>query len=401
MVRLIVTSAYSIGSAPSELSIVSSTSARPSGGRPAVPAKMTSSILPPRRDLAPCSPITQARASTTLDLPEPLGPTMQVMPGSSCSVVVEANDLNPRSVRLLRYKAWISPHEGPVTREPLGNLGMPRGSGSGHTLPAAAAAIVDPRRPRGSLELLAGQSGCAERTVPSAAYAVTVIASTSSVVKPSDSQNIATPSATVASRTSPPASISRLATSSDTLQRPGDVPDGPVQSVLAVAHRRQLDVGAGGQLVPSPGAGAAHGEGAIAERHPAVSGHATVTEVEDRDGVARLGCQRLGAGGNPPVRTVELTAADVCGRGQVVRGHVHQLGPPCGVRRREQRGALLRQGDRESCGPDYRGCDAAERQPALAASSDPVTAGDHVGQGTVEGKIGGAVAQGLFEGVHR
>src|SRR5262249_12114610 len=88
---------------PSVLSIVSSTSARPSGARPDVPAKMTSSILPPRSDFAPCSPITQARASTTLDLPDPLGPTMQVMPGSSARVVDEANDLNPRSVRLLRY----------------------------------------------------------------------------------------------------------------------------------------------------------------------------------------------------------------------------------------------------------------------------------------------------------
>src|SRR3954466_892984 len=103
MVRLIVTSAYSIGSAPSLLSMVSCTSARPSGGRPDVPAKMTSSILPPRSDLAPCSPITQASASTTLDLPEPLGPTMQVIPGSSWRVVAEANDLNPRRVRLLRY----------------------------------------------------------------------------------------------------------------------------------------------------------------------------------------------------------------------------------------------------------------------------------------------------------
>src|SRR5690349_9678258 len=98
--------------------MVRTTSARPSGGRPAVPAKMTSSILPPRSDLAPCSPMTQARASTTLDLPEPLGPTMQVMPGSSWSVVAEAKDLNPRRVRLFRYtwaphgvtpgRAWVS-----------------------------------------------------------------------------------------------------------------------------------------------------------------------------------------------------------------------------------------------------------------------------------------------------
>src|SRR5919106_6226185 len=107
IVRLIVTSANSIGSAPSVLSMVRATSARPSGGRPEVPAKMTSSILPPRRDLTPCSPITQASASTTLDFPEPFGPTMQVMPGSSCSVVDEAKDLNPFRVRLFRYNVWL------------------------------------------------------------------------------------------------------------------------------------------------------------------------------------------------------------------------------------------------------------------------------------------------------
>src|ERR1041384_6352181 len=107
MVRLIVTSEYSSGSAPSVLSMVSETSARPSGGRPAVPAKMTSSILPPRRLLAPCSPITHASASTTLDLPEPFGPTMQVIPGSSWSVVAEAKDLNPFRVRLFRYNVGL------------------------------------------------------------------------------------------------------------------------------------------------------------------------------------------------------------------------------------------------------------------------------------------------------
>src|ERR1700686_3437744 len=93
-----------MGRAPSLLSMVSVTSARPSGGREVVPAKTTSSILPPRRDLAPCSPITQDRASTMLDLPEPFGPTTQVMPGSRRSDVAEAKDLKPRRVRLFRYK---------------------------------------------------------------------------------------------------------------------------------------------------------------------------------------------------------------------------------------------------------------------------------------------------------
>ena len=104
-VREIVTSLYSIGRAPSLLSMVSETCARPRGGRPEVPAKITSSILPPRRVLAPCSPMTQASASTTLDLPEPLGPTTAVTPGSNSKVVAEANDLNPRTVRLFRCKA--------------------------------------------------------------------------------------------------------------------------------------------------------------------------------------------------------------------------------------------------------------------------------------------------------
>src|SRR5436190_2838732 len=96
--------------------MVRSTSARPSGGRPAVPAKMTSSILPPRSDFAPCSPMTHARASTTFDLPEPLGPTTHVMPCSKRRVVDDAKDLKPRSVRLFRYMDGLSRRTGEVRR---------------------------------------------------------------------------------------------------------------------------------------------------------------------------------------------------------------------------------------------------------------------------------------------
>src|SRR5699024_1022860 len=92
-----------MGNAPSELSRVSVTSARPSGDLPEVPAKMTSCILPPRSDLTLCSPITQVRASTTLDLPDPLGPTTAQIPGSNLSVVGAAKDLKPLSVSDLRY----------------------------------------------------------------------------------------------------------------------------------------------------------------------------------------------------------------------------------------------------------------------------------------------------------
>src|SRR6266571_1032637 len=107
-----------MGSAPSLLSMVSVTSARPRAGRPEVPANTTSSILPPRSGLAPCSPITQENASTTFDLPDPFGPTTQVIPGSKRSDVAEANDLNPRKVRVFRYTRGFSPpqppHAGPV-----------------------------------------------------------------------------------------------------------------------------------------------------------------------------------------------------------------------------------------------------------------------------------------------
>ena len=74
------------------------TSARPSAGRLAVPAKMTSSIFWLRTALGACAPSTHAMASTTLDLPLPLGPTTTVTPGSRSSVVVSANDLKPLRV---------------------------------------------------------------------------------------------------------------------------------------------------------------------------------------------------------------------------------------------------------------------------------------------------------------
>ncbi len=112
-VRLIVTSAKSMGSMPEVLSMVRLTSARPSAGRLAVPAKMTSSILVERIVRGPWAPSTQATASTTLDLPLPLGPTTTVIPGSRCSVVVSAKDLKPLRVRLLRYT-------------PPGSVGAPR-----------------------------------------------------------------------------------------------------------------------------------------------------------------------------------------------------------------------------------------------------------------------------------
>ena len=101
-VRVIVTSVNSIGRSPTELSIVRLTSARPSAGRFAVPAKMTSSIFCERTAEGAWAPSTQPMASTTLDLPEPFGPTTTVTPGSSSRSVVSAKDLKPFSVSVLR-----------------------------------------------------------------------------------------------------------------------------------------------------------------------------------------------------------------------------------------------------------------------------------------------------------
>jgi hypothetical protein len=47
--------------------------------------------------------MTHESASTTLLLPEPFGPTTQVMPGSNLSVVGDAKDLKPFKVILFRY----------------------------------------------------------------------------------------------------------------------------------------------------------------------------------------------------------------------------------------------------------------------------------------------------------
>src|SRR5580698_2369488 len=77
---------------------VSETSAMPVGLRSRVPAKMTSSILRPRRLLADCSPSTQLMASEMLDFPQPLGPTTTAMPDpASWTSVRSQNDLKPRS----------------------------------------------------------------------------------------------------------------------------------------------------------------------------------------------------------------------------------------------------------------------------------------------------------------
>jgi hypothetical protein len=59
---------------------------------------MTSSIFWLRTELGAWAPNTHAMASTTLDLPEPFGPTTTVTPGSISMTVESAKDLKPLRV---------------------------------------------------------------------------------------------------------------------------------------------------------------------------------------------------------------------------------------------------------------------------------------------------------------
>src|SRR5713226_6922958 len=96
-------------SASSGSSMVMVTSASPSGGRLVVPLKMQSAMRSARSDLWLCSPRTQEMASTTLDLPQPLGPTMQVVPDPlNVTTVRSQNDLKP-TISTFRSFSKMSP----------------------------------------------------------------------------------------------------------------------------------------------------------------------------------------------------------------------------------------------------------------------------------------------------
>src|SRR5258708_9611359 len=165
-----------MGRAPSLLSIVSVTSARPSGGRAEVPAKPTSSILPPRSGLTPCSPITQENASTTFDFPDPFGPTTQVIPRSNRSEVAEANDLNPRRVSAFRYTRRLSSSGDHAARRPRRPLAARRqqplaAPPSIHRPPAPPAAHRSARRaPSSPLPRSPAHPACMFRLLSSAPY---------------------------------------------------------------------------------------------------------------------------------------------------------------------------------------------------------------------------------------
>ncbi len=90
------------------LSKVIETSARFNAPRMFVPPKITSVILVPRKSLALCSPITQRIASIIFDLPEPLGPTIPVIPGINSIIVLSAKDLKPLISSDLSFITYFS-----------------------------------------------------------------------------------------------------------------------------------------------------------------------------------------------------------------------------------------------------------------------------------------------------
>src|SRR5256714_5362143 len=91
------TSCQSIPSSSAQSVNVSDTSANPTGLRVSAPLKITSAISSPRRDLADCSPSAQRTASSTLDFPQPFGPTIAVTPSWKLKMVLSAKDLKPKS----------------------------------------------------------------------------------------------------------------------------------------------------------------------------------------------------------------------------------------------------------------------------------------------------------------
>src|SRR4030095_4816121 len=87
---------------------VRETSAYPRALRSFVPLNITFSIVELRRTLAFCSPIAHLTASTILVFPQPLGPTIAVIPVSKSTVTLSAKDLNPNISSLLKYNYLTS-----------------------------------------------------------------------------------------------------------------------------------------------------------------------------------------------------------------------------------------------------------------------------------------------------
>src|ERR1700748_3137660 len=95
------------GARRSELLSTSPTSALLREGRRPEPEKITSSMPEARMFLYELSPITQRRASTRFDLPQPFGPTTPVRPGSIRNSALSQKLLKP--VRRKRSNFILDP----------------------------------------------------------------------------------------------------------------------------------------------------------------------------------------------------------------------------------------------------------------------------------------------------
>src|SRR6202795_5144126 len=89
-----------------------------------------------RSDLCEVSPISQRKASTRLDLPQPFGPTTPVRPGSIMKSVGSTNDLKPwrrRCVSFMNHDSLLAGRESSCRDNTMeGNVGV-----VGESLPAA------------------------------------------------------------------------------------------------------------------------------------------------------------------------------------------------------------------------------------------------------------------------
>src|SRR6185295_14236715 len=119
-------------------------------GRVPAPAKMTSSMPEPRIEVGRFSPITQRSASSRFDLPQPLGPTIPVMPGSIMSSVGSTKDLKPESRSLSNWTIYTTPFVGL-----LGELGERRVEFVDRACALVHLAVDEQRRRRVDAEHLA------------------------------------------------------------------------------------------------------------------------------------------------------------------------------------------------------------------------------------------------------
>src|SRR5579883_349739 len=146
------------------LSSDSVTSAMLRAGRVPAPAKITSSISEPRICLAEVSPITHFSASTRFDLPQPLGPTMPVMPGSITSSVGSTKDLKPESRSLSNWTIYTTPFVGLLQKLRKGRVELLDGARALELL-----AVDEQRRSRVHPQRLAaaivGDHGIGDRVV--------------------------------------------------------------------------------------------------------------------------------------------------------------------------------------------------------------------------------------------